>query len=378
MWAIVMLLAFILVVGLRYRIGTDTVRYETYFRSYPDIFSMNEKVFLKSRFSPLYVLFNVGIRTFTDQFYIFQLIHATIVNTVIFYFFYKNARHFFLAVTLYYLFLYLNINTEVLREALAACAFLLAWPAFKKNNWLVWYIWSIIAFLFHVSALFMFIIPVLQLPGVREFFKFGTRTFYICIGVFMIAMVIQVFLFKYVQAIVAVESVADRASTYSQNELGGAKLNATGIIGVVIIFVIYPLIPLFFQSMQRRMDGLDPVVYNKLEFMTMISVYIAIISTGIFIFMRFNNYFLFFPFVMISDFVFTRLPYKRKYLRLGLASWIIFLIPLFCLEFYTGYLPKVNKSGTLKKYMNYYPYASIFDQDKDEKREKVFKYNHIH
>ena len=373
MWYMVALLVFILIAGLRYRLGTDSVRYERFFIHGKTLATMEMDDFSSTRFSPLYVLMNVTVRTFTDQFVAFQIVHAIIVNSVIFYFIYKNTRNIFFGILIYGFFLYTALNMEALREAFAVVVFLLAWPSFREGKWLMWYLLSFIAFLCHTSAVFMFILPVIVLPGIRELFVIGRRTVVICILLCAVSFVIRAKFFNYIEQIAMLEEVAERAHVYSKNALSSSGLNLVGIILYFFRLVLYPVLALYILCNKE-----NPSLNKNSRFveMTMMSVYVGIVSIAITIIYRFNNYFFFFIIVTLADLIYTNFTINFKKYSFRYLTWIFIFVPFFYLQVFVIYMGNVNRTGTLKTYMNYYPYNSRLDMNKDEDREKVFRFNH--
>lgn len=375
LWFCIALLAFIMIAGLRYRLGTDSIRYERYFERCPDLMNLSPNNFANTRFSPLYILLESIIKTFTDQFIVFQVVHATIVNFVLFFFIYKNTSKIFFAITLYFFTLYFSLNMEVLRESLAVVVFLLAWPSFRDGKWLSWYALSLVGFLFHTSAFFMFLLPLIVVPGIRSIFVFGKRTILVCIVIFAILFVIRDRFFHYVQAAAMLENVAERATVYTKSELATSSMNIFGIIGNTLRFVIYPFVAIYFLKNTH-----NPRFAPNSRFMSFIlmSAYVGIAAMIIPIFYRYNNYFLFFPIIALSEFIFSSFTLDMKRVRLNYLTWVILFIPIFVLDVHFGVMGNANKSGTLKGYMNYYPYASRIDMEKDKDREKLFKYRHAY
>lgn len=370
-WLLVCLLAFILIAGLRYRLGTDSIRYERYFINGPKLETLGARHFINTRFSPLYILLSAGVRTVTSQFLVFQIVHAIIVNCVIFYFLYLNTKKIFFALILYFLLLYFTLNMEVLREALAVCVFLLAWPSFRDGKWVKWYLLSVIGFLCHTSAVFMFILPIIVLPGIKSLFIYGNRTWIICGIILLVVMFIKEKFFVYIQALAVMENVSERAQVYSKTDLASSNLNIFGYVVAVIRFVIYPLLALYFLN--KKSD--DKFWENsRLVNFILVSVYIGIVMTGIPIFYRYNNYFLFFPIIVYSEIIFSNLEVNSGRIRLKFVTWILIFIPFFYSHIQPVYFKGVNSTESLKGYMNYYPYASRFDMEKDENREKLFRY----
>lgn len=374
-WFFVMLVIFILVAGLRYRLGTDSIRYERYFVYGPTLAELRQSDFISTRFSPLYIIFSASLRSITDQFVVFQIFHAIIVNSVIFYFIFKNTRKIFFGLLIYGFFLYTSLNMEAIREAFAVCAFLLAWPFFKNGKWLLWYGMSFIAFMFHTSAVFMFLLPIIVVPGVKQLFVVGKRTVPICLLLCAVAFVIRIKFFNYVAQLAFLENVAERATVYSKTDLASSSLNISGIILYYFRLVLYPVVALFIlcdkENARFKSD-------SRFVEMVLMSVYIGIMSIAIPIFYRFNNYFFFFVIIALCDIVFSNFNLNFKRYKLRYLTWLIIFIPFFYLQVWVIYLGNVNRTGTLKTYMNYYPYASRIEMEKDADREKVFTFNHAH
>lgn len=374
LWFMVALFVLIIIAGFRYRLGTDSVRYERYFTNVvPTLSKLHTYNFADSRFSPLYIILNSAIRTVTDQFIVFQIVHAIIVNSIIFYFIYRNTRKIFFGVLFYFIFQYFGLNMEVLREALAVCVFLLAWPFFRDGKWIMWFLMSFIAFMCHTSGVFMFILPIIVLPGIRSLFVFGKRTIIICCCLYVVLLFIRVRFFEYVQALAVLDSVGERAKTYAEDDLASSSLSIVGLFILSIKSFFFPLCAIYLLRKENNANFEDG---SRFLSMSLMSVYIGICAILIPIFYRFNNYFVFFILIAYADVVFSNIFLNKSRIRLPYYAWILIFVPLFFIQSRSTFLGNVNKSGTLKGYMNYYPYSSRLDMEKDPNREKVFKYNH--
>lgn len=377
LWTVIVWLILILVAGLRYRIGTDSIRYEVYFvRDYPPIYDLESSDFENSRFSPFYIILNSIVKTFTSDFMVFQFVHATIVCTTIVLFFKKNPRHFFLAMTLFCVFLYLTLLTEVLRESLAVCVFLWSWTYFKNRNWILWYAMSFIAVMFHTSAVMMFVLPLICVPGIRQLFIFGKRTIVVCVVVGIIGVAVQMMFFKYVQAIAITENLAERAEVYSKSELGVSNLNVNGIFGQIVRYIAYPVIALYYIHKAHRQlnNSKESGSFDNIEAFTLMCVYIAIMSMSISIIERYTNYFMPFAILTISKFAFSDVVILSKPVRFKFIYWLMFFLPMMFAHVHITYMHSANTSGTLKAYMPYYPYSSRIEMSKDMNREKCYRY----
>ncbi len=372
-WFVLTLVIMICVTGLRYRIGTDSIRYENEYKEYPTLGELKAEHFKSTRYAPLYILFNSLCRTITPEFMLVQFMVSIFINSVVFWFLYKNTRHIFFGAFLYYIFLYLNLNTEVLREAMAVGMFLLSWPFFQKGRWWAYYPIIAVACLFHVSAFVLLLLPVVTIPGIRYFFTFGKRTWIICIVLLGLTFAVKAYFFDFIQVIALTENMAERAEVYSKKDIGGAIFNFFGFISQFIRVIIYPLIAMLF--IQRARKAAHERINDKKEMVSLVSVYFGIMTIGIAILLRYNNYFLPFSFIVISNWAFSNLHFHKKTYRLKLFYWSLIFLPLVSVQIYSAYFANFNSSGTLKAYMVYYPYYHRLDPQEDPDRESLIRYN---
>lgn len=375
-WIIVIWLLFVLIAGLRYRIGTDSIRYETFYGELPGLDNLRTQDFTHTkyaRFGPGYIFLNSVVKTFSDDFMIFQFVHALIVCSAVVYFLYKNARSVFFALAMFFVFQYLNLLTEVLRESLAVSVFLLAWPFFRDGKWIQWYLMSLLALTFHISAAMMFVLPLLCIPGLRELFVFGKRTIPVFIFIVIMAIAINKMFFQYIQLLELSDNVSDRATAYSKSAYGTSSLSFFGVLYYVIVYITYPMIALYYIT--RRDGGVRlKNDFSKVEMLSLLSMYVVIFTLFIQIMGRFNNYLIFFSILVLSDFVYTNIHQLNKVFRLKFIYWLMFVTPLFCGHIYSAYISAGSKGGTYKAYMAYYPYSSRLEMSKDQTREKFFRY----
>lgn len=365
----------VLLAGLRYRVGIDTPQYMAFFEKVPVLSQLRPQEFSDSRFAPGFVIFISFCKTLSNEFAFFQLLESFIVNIVIFRFFLHNTRKIFVAILLYYCIVYTDFNMEIMREAISVSCFLLAWPFFRDNRWLPYYLLILLGISFHISAIPLLFLPIICLPGIRNIFVYGTRTWIFCAIILAISFAVHAMFFDFIKAVAVTESVVERANAYSKDEMGGlSTVNFFGIIGLVIKYVLYPCIAIYFLNMQKKHDKFFNRETRRLEMLSIMSMYVAMLATGIFVLNRYNNYFIFFSFIIISDWIFSDLKIGMKKVRLDLVSWVIVLLPYFYFSSIAFYTSNVDKNGTLKHYMKYYPYESVFDNEKNQKREKLFRY----
>ena len=371
LWWIVMLVVLILISGMRYKMGTDSIKYENYYNWMHSITELKPADFQNTRFAPLYIILSSLCRTISSDFILLQFVLAIIVNTTIFYFLWNNSRHPYMAALLYLFFLYINLNMEVLRESLAVSVFLWSWPSFYKRKWIKYYMYCVLGFFFHISSLVMIFLPMLQIPFIKRLLLPGMHTLIMVPLILIGSFVANYYFFDIIQLIAITDNMANRAEFYSGTRLSGNTLNILGSLMLMFKYAIYPLVALYFL---RKLKADSSPKMEQIQVMTMVSLYVGLVTIGITMFLRFNNYFLFFPFVVISDWTYSYLTFKKKLVRFSFVQWIIILLPLFGCQFMT-YMANYNKSGSLKVYNMYYPYSNRLDEDVSRERQKAIQYS---
>lgn len=374
-WYYTLLVIFILVAGLRYRLGVDSIRYESGFQEMPTLTELLRFDFSSSRYAPGYIAFSAIARSISSEFVIMQLLHATFVNCVIFWFIKKYTSRIFFAVGLYFVMLYSNFMCEVMRESCAVSFFLLGFPYFVKKNWIRYYIFAFLSFFFHPSAFVTFILPIFYIPVIRSFFKIDKRTILVLAGVYVFGVIVSFALFDYIK-LINIASVQESASLYKDNSLSGQILNLNGIISTAILYLIYPILAVICNRKRLNYYHVKDSSFFAIELMVSLCMIVAILAIPIALFYRYNNYFYPFAIIAISNFVFNPiiLPHHKK-LRFKYSYWILIFLPLIFFKFYGLYRP-VPDTQNLRDGMRYYPYSSIFTKDKNSDRESLYYFYH--
>lgn len=374
LWYVITFIALVALAGLRYRIGIDSIRYEGYYKEVPVLWELKYSYFAKVRWEPGFVVLLSACKSISKDFTLFQLVHAFIVNSAVFILFWKNSRNPFLGILLYCFYSYLALNTEVLREALAVALFLFAWPYFKRNNFLVYYLFILGAISMHIGAIVCLFCPIFVIPKVRYLFTFGKRTFVICAAILIVGFAINQLFFNYVKLLSFSATLVDRATAYAENDLGKSTYNIMGILGNIVKWILYPIIAMYFLNKEfSQMPDKKRSAFLHAEVLAMVSIYIAVLTIVINIFHRFNSYFIIFSILLVSDWVFSTLKVKAKRYRLNFIYWCLVLLPSFVFLLRAEFGP-IGYGGRLKNYMTYYPYSSRLDPQEDRNREAVFRY----
>ena len=226
-------IALILVAGLRLVVGGDTQTYMNDFDRYPTLDEFTIFHFALFRYQPMWILLNVIAKSIYPEFFVLQLILSAIVNPVTFYVIQKETDKKFEVAIVYLLFQFLYLNCEIMRETFSICIFYFAFGYLIKHKWLKYYVLCFVAFLFHDSAAFYFILP-LMLPILTREFK---PKYIIGISILILAIANPLTIAKF--STLLPNGRADSMSeTYSKMEIGSIFGLIRGIIELLLLYFI--------------------------------------------------------------------------------------------------------------------------------------------
>lgn len=341
----------VLVTGCRYVVGGDTVRYMRFWEYYPT-FSEELDVFSYVLFDPFWMLLNVCCKSVCDDFVFFQFVHALLLNGILFYGVFKRQVYFkehrFTIVFFYFIYFYLYFNMEILRESLAIAFFLLSLPAFQKKRWIRYYIFAIIAFLFHSSAIVLFILPA---------FRYIPWTKFWVISIFVSVFVV----FNYLEGVLSVfmmnPVIAQKMELY-----GDASMNFNGKVFRTIIYFVIPMFVIYVNDKKMKRISSDfTAFYMTYTFVASVSVGNTAIGG------RFVNYMM--PLVIAYYvFVLYNIYTSRYFCRIRKSvSFLFVMIP--CFYFNAKYFKDTSEILSKSNYSYiWFPYTDIFHQNDSKQR----------
>lgn len=355
LWYSIELIVLILLVGLRYRVGGDTLDYIVFFEEYPTFSELFYFDFSNAPFNPLWYIYNAIIKSIWNDFLFFQIIQATIVNSIIFWFFKKNTKYFFSAILVYYVVYYLYFNMEVLREILTVCIFLISYRYIKEKKYLKYLFWAVIALLFHYSAMIMFIIPLLlRIPKINWIYTlFAFFSVILLLSLFDITPFLS-------NLLVGSDALTDKFDAYTSME--GHTLNVNGVLAYVT-----PIVLLMYAN--RNNEKTEFAIQSE----KLLLLYVLLIGFSIFfpaMFSRMQNYIEPFYIIYIINSI---IPYlKNSHNNTRINSYLVKLALAWFLFFNTRsyFIDYSEYMIGARSYNIYYPYHSIFDPVVEVKREK--------
>lgn len=341
----------ILVFGLRYRVGGDTFNYMLRYSAIPPIDKVESEDLWNFQMEPGFFLLNSIAKYFTDTFYLVQIIQSAFVNVVIFYYIKVKTNQIFFAVLLYFLFASFYFNTEIMRESIALCFFLLGTLQLEKRSLSKYYIFCFCAICFHYSSLFLLFFPLLQKIVNKNFIGPLIGIVFVCIAFNYVSLDSFSFLDGYMR--LKVENSMDYSFTI------------WGRLSALLKFVLLPCYILYLYTRYYKNSDTN-VCYLKV-----IILYGCLTLSQFSMMMRVMNYFT----IILLIIVVTVYPLFKSY-RLNLFKLKSLNRPalLFYLFFFYM-LPYFKDTSDLVHdthfYTRWYPYYSIFDEQKYPPRETL-------
>ncbi|WP_346986130.1 EpsG family protein [Chryseobacterium sp. POE27] len=349
----------ILIAGFRWKVGGDTLTYQSKFDDYIyPIYEFNKINFLKINWEPGIVILMSLSKTIVSEFWFFQLIHAIFVNVIFFKFFKKYSYFKFTSVLLYSFFLYFYFNMEIMREILSICIFInFMYPLLEQKKYKKYYFINLFLLLIHTSSLILFFFPLLcQLKEINK----KNIVLFLLLGVLLYMSLNQFgsILFSF-----------DTFGDFSNKVDGYSKysFNIVGIIYNALAFLIFPFLLIKFSERYYNHS-----VFNNLYFVYFFIIFLYIFYSG---FGRFINYLSPFMLVYFSNVVYLLWKLKKFNKVRSVLIIIILFLPIFHKSRY--YLTDTSMyAKDTRKYYLWFPYSSIFNkEDYFKDRFKIYSGN---
>lgn len=302
-------LAIFLINGLRnYTVGTDFYKY--YYPNYIDFryipWKSIQSVTISGDWEIGFCILSKILSLISTNFCLFTLVTSFLITVPYAIFIYDNSEDVVFSTLFYILFNIMFSNMNVIRQALAVSFVLLGVNELKKDKTFKYFFWTILALLFHKSAIIAFIF---------FFFKKIKFTKNKVLLSFCI-MAISTFLYSYVlEKMLNVSFFSDSYSMYSSGIHSVGYFNVNSFIQFFVPLICFILGVFTLNLGKKDYDDLnvdnESIVDNFSDSFLLLSLFACLyfrwIVFYIFIVGRFSMYFV--PFIMI---VFPRIITKIK------------------------------------------------------------------
>jgi len=320
-----------LLIGLRYMVGGDSYFYMLYFNNVTpgSLFDIS----WDSEYQPLFTFLTNLAKRIYPSFISFQLLHAFIINTCLFYFIAKNSKYRFITLFLCLLMFYINFTVEILRESLAIIVFVYNYKNLENKKWVKYYIGVLIAVMFHLSAIFLIVLPFMK------FLRLNKRYILLLVIVFFALNQLN-YIFSFFENF---EKINKKINNYSEASYGWKS--------TVLFFVTRTVIPIGLFLWAK-------VKFNiSIKYESLICVFGLLGVCSIFntiIFTRFTNYFMIFYCIALADLL---IPFFR--LKVLTQSKLFVMVTFIIILFTSGYTSFYWPAGYYEKWVPYYSVFSI-------------------
>lgn len=341
--------------GLSYKMGTDIMNYMSDFSTfYKNAFTWNSiENMAQDRYQPGWVLLNYLCYQIFDDFAILKIIHAIIINWGLYYFIQRFKMPQFTFLILFFFLLWFQVELNILREGLAIAFFFFALPHLVKWNWKKYYFFVFLAFMFHISAIILFLLPLLRLINFRS--KITIYVFSIILIVLPLFLSLSGMTDTLNTTLNLLESTSKYSMAYLQEDTSVER--SMLILIFRLITIIVPIVYIWKKDSSKS---------NVIVGIALIYVLIYIISNFITAFHRISQYLEPVYYIFVAEFIII-LPnrigpqLKRVFVLLLL---LFYLIPAY--NFYFG----KDALGNYR-YEYLYPYTSIFNKSDADFRNSI-------
>lgn len=327
--------------GLRNYVGGDTIGYMEMWRNIPLVSELPDFDFMKAKYQPLWYIFNSVCKSVTKEFWLFQIVHATVVNSIVFYTISRYSQYRFTAIFLYAVTTMLYFNCEILRESLSLSFGLLGMAYYKDKKWGKFYAFVLVAFAFHKSAIILLFLPLLYKYATLSI-NFRTLPILILAGfifsTFLLDKIVM-HLFPFLMG---------SFENYSQWKNATMLGNVHAVVNVGLDAC---LLKCYEEKRGSKLE--DVYICSKFFLMTKIIGLFMPIFSG-----RFANYFSIFNLILLGDFLWNHYGAK-KILVLALYGNMVFGVVKNQTKDVSDWVSSTSHGYYF--YQIYIPYYSIFE-----------------
>lgn len=382
-WVVIAIL--VLLAGLRYRIGMDTVVMEEGFKGLPRISDYGIWT-IDRRCGGRHSLLLSLCKTLGLGVWPIELFCATVLNLSVGWMIRRYTRNWFVALAFYFVFALVPLNFETMWQGLATGCLVASIEDLRKGRLSRFYLKLFLGACAHLSIIVLFWLPALHIPTVRRWFRPGLRLLLIPVIIIVSGFILKLLLLSYngfadnIEILHRMRFTTEGIRMYSESMLQPPPLNYKGITERLIIYVIIPACAAFLLFRGGRgacvngkgeaytladdtPSGASEISKNDMLAIMMIlfaSFHIATLFINVF--MRISFYFLVFTCIggaqslaMISD-------------KKGKACWWCAALFVTAMGIY-NYFGKIPWLNTGRLYELYIPYSSYLEKGISHHRE---------
>lgn len=344
----------ILMVSLRYRVGGDALFYENYFPFLPKLKDV-AGFYLKDNYlnyQPLWILLVSVSKSLVNHIVFFHFIHSLLFNIALFIFLKRYTdKPFAVLLILFSSLLYFYFSFEVQRQTMAIAVFLLSIRYLEEKRWIVYFSLSLIAYFFHVSAVILFVLPLMNM------FKFRMIYIYIILAASFVMFFFRFELLEFIKPILVNDYVKLKMQAYSEKQFSTPGFWAFFAVRVLLF------LPLMLFNLKQQLQEIRFRWFYPTFFIVSVLAQFFVGAE------RLLNFLMPVYIVLVAEFFFHQYSgIEKKIIRLLIAGTVV--LHIFFIMNYK--LFTINEYG--QRYVSvFFPYNSVFNPDVNEERELFYE-----
>lgn len=247
-WFIAIFFALILLAGLRYRIGIDTILLRGEFEMYmakldPHATSRISQIKFGE---PRHFLIVAYLKSLGIDMWLWQILCACALNIPLAIAIRKNTDKWFSAILFYLMFAFIMLNFETMLEGAATGMLIWALGDIRKGRLWNYYLKLLIGMFFHLSIIVMVLLPLIYRKRVIDMFRNTRYLFIFGLCVIGLSLMIKYFIihFAWIMDMMpwlpSERFTSGYIRTYAEELLAPLNLNWRGYIGFFLINILLP------------------------------------------------------------------------------------------------------------------------------------------
>lgn len=356
----IVLLALILIAGLRYRLGADTTIYlYNFYHTIPELGNLKPD-FWNWDEEPLFNLINSIVKTLGGRFYIVQFIEAIFVNVLLFRYVKKHSDYIFTCVFFYIIWMFTFYNMEEMRASMALVVCLFANDYILEKKWIKGFLLFVVAGLFHKTAFIVLLVSPFLL-FLRKSIVYGC----LFVGVaFLLGIIVQKNFGDYIYILDLSQTASEDMEQYMKmtGQLDQEGNNLNFFIVNIFPFLVYPLFALLYikrHNDKSRILQLQPLLFVGLTFVA--------VQASMQLAYRFVHFYAIYLIMFIAEMLIgivknENITKKGKPSVWSYCKSFVLLLPLLV----------VLIRAQMDTYVRYFPYSSVIERSVNKDREKEF------
>lgn len=354
------LVFFILMSGLSYKVGSDINAYMAEFSiiSYDDM--IDADFFVLANKQPLWLLFENICKTVVNDFAFMKIVISIFVCVVFFRFFQDNTKYYFSSILAYFFMISFDVNFNILRQSIAMAFFLIAYSCMKNNKFLLTYLFVTLAVMFHNSAVVLLIVPLLTKINIHKV-PFLSWTIAVATSIGLLFFMSYSGLFQGLAMVIQSDDFNTLAELYDGGEYGTSSVRIVSVMFYVFLhsFIYYYLVKFKYP--------------NLLIWMFVFYTVIFLLSYSIPILGRIKLYFTPFYIVAVIELIYIYTKENKSVKNMKVMTVVLLMLFIFpSVKYFFTKNPRYNDMQLIQ----YYPYHSIIDKGVEQKRERLFPANY--